>query len=200
MSDQPRDWLLQLRITLEGVRPPVWRRLLLPSDCTFWELHVAIQDSMGWLDRHLHEFLLPAAGGEVVRIGIPDDESPGEVLPGWLVAVGERLIESGQHLSYLYDFGDDWSHDVVLEDIVPRPEGESFPRCVDGQRACPPEDCGGPPGYAELLAVLADPDHEERETYLDWLGGDFDSEAFDPSEVEFDDPAERFQRAFGEPS
>ena len=103
----------------------------------------------------------------------------------------------GAAIQYDYDFGDGWEHDVVLEAIAPRQKERRYPLCVDGARACPPEDCGGVPGYEDLLEVMSDPDHEEYDERLEWLGGRFDPEKFDPHRVRFDDPAKRWRLAFG---
>ena len=92
---------------------------------------------------------------------------------------------------YIYDFGDNWEHKVVLEKILPREKNVNYPRCIGGKRACPPEDCGGVWGYKNLLEALEDPKHPQYEELLDWFGEDFDLEHFDCSEVHFDDPARR---------
>jgi hypothetical protein len=108
-------------------------------------------------------------------------------------------VNAGVTLPYEYDFGDGWKHSVTLEAIVARQDGRKYPVCVAGARACPPEDCGGPPGYDNLLAAIRDPDHEDHESVLEWLGGRFDPERFDPSRVKFDDPRKRWKLAFAPP-
>jgi len=106
------------------------------------------------------------------------------------------LKHPGDSMAYTYDFGDDWQHEVVLEDVaVPTPRTR-YPRCADGEGACPPEDCGGPHGYQDLLGVLADRNHPEHDSMLEWLGGRRDPAAFDPRSVHFDDPQERWMIAF----
>jgi len=186
----------QFKITLKHTKPPIWRRILVPGDLTFWDLHVAIQDAMGWCDCHLHQFeVFDPRKRRVVLIGMPDDETPmGEqTLPGWKVPVARLLTMNHPRALYTYDFGDGWDHDVVLEKVLPQDPSQKLPQCVGGRRRCPPEDCGGPWGYRELLAAMADPNHEEHEALLEWLGGDFDPDDFSPAEVEFDDPRERLQ-------
>ncbi len=180
----------QFKVTLKGIRPPIWRRIQVPDNYTFWDLHVAIQDAMGWMDCHLHEFTVPdPRGGAPVRIGVPDPEYGFHaVLPEEKQRISDWFFVEGKPAVYTYDFGDDWEHTVKLEKILPREEGEDYPRCVRGKRACPPEDCGGPWGYLQLLEVLADPGHEEYEEMLEWLGEDYEPEWFHPEEVVFLNP------------
>lgn len=193
----------EFKLVLVGVEPPVWRRIQVPETYSFWDLHVALQDAMGWLDYHLHVFRVPGSGvGEVEQIGIPDDdafEGDKPTLPGWEIPITRHFLRPGTAVPYEYDFGDGWEHELTLEAILPRQAGQKYPLCVDGARACPPEDCGGVPGYENLLAVLQDPTHEEYESTLEWLGGRFDPERFDPKRVKFDDPARRYRLAFEEP-
>lgn len=191
----------QFKITLKDIRPPVWRRIQVPKNYTFWDLHVAIQDAMGWLDSHLHAFFVQnPKTDDNEQIGIPDDDfgwSRRSVLPGWEKKISEyfSLKENPQAL-YVYDFGDDWAHNVKLEKILPREKGVDYPICIKGKRACPPEDCGGLPGYLDLLEILSDPRHEGYEETVEWLGEGFDPEHFKPEEIEFWDPRERWEMAF----
>ena len=106
----------------------------------------------------------------------------------WLTLVNRRAL-------YEYDFGDDWHHTVLLEKILPVDKGRVYPVCIGGRRACPPEDCGGPLGYARMLEILGDPEHEEHEGMMTWLGGSFDPESFEAATVRFDDPHERWESA-----
>jgi len=189
--------LFQIRIELLGVDPPIWRRIEVPGEYNFWDLHVAIQDAMGWQDCHLHHFRLV---GSTLVIGIPDKDG-GDTLDtraGW----EHRIIDYFNYLSplalYEYDFGDSWLHEVRLEDVRPRPRRGEYPRCIGGARRCPPEDCGGPHGYLELLRVMASPGDPEHSSALEYLGGEFDPERFEPAEVRFDDPVARWRVAFAE--
>lgn len=191
----------QFKITLKDIRPPIWRRIQVPSDYTFWDLHVAIQDAMGWMDYHLHAFHVKnLKTGRPEEVGIPDDEELSDfpISPGWERKISHYLSPERPHALYEYDFGDDWLHDIRLEKILPREKGVVYPRCVKGKRACPPEDCGGIWGYEELLKVIVDPDHEEYESMMEWLDEGFDPDHFDPADVVFDDPEERWRIAFSE--
>jgi len=167
----------QFKITLKGVRPPIWRRIQVPEFYTFWDLHVAIQDAMGWLDYHLHEFeiIKPSTGLEV-NIGIPDDDFGREVLSGWKTKIAKYFSMRNRLSSYTYDFGDNWEHAVRLEKILPRDENMGYPRCIAGRRACPPEDCGGVWGYERLHEIINDPESDEYEETLEWVGGIFEPE------------------------
>ncbi len=191
----------QFKITLKGTKPPIWRRILVPETYTFWDLHVAIQDAMGWEDYHLHEFtLLSPKTGRKVKIGIPSDEDADfgwEVLAEWNQKIAHYFSSENSKADYVYDFGDGWEHSIKLEKILPRETGVAYPRCIDGRGACPPEDCGGIGGYAEFLEAIGDPANELHEDMLDWVGGSFDPDDFDPNDVEFEDPDSRFKLAFG---
>ena len=192
----------QFLVVLTGTDPLVWRRIQVPAKYSFWDLHVAIQDAMGWLDYHLHEFrLLDAAERQVASIGIPTEDDPQDrpVVPGWQVPLSKFFDQRNWHAPpamYAYDFGDDWQHVLVHEGFESADDNRKYPRCVAGEGRCPPEDCGGVHGYAEFLEVIADPDHEEHELTLRWAGGQFDPEAFDPAAVKFDDPKKRWKKAF----
>ena len=166
----------QLKVTMVGIRPPVWRRVVVPSAITLSELHCVLQAAFGWWDYHLHEFDI--AG---VRYGIDDGE-------GWEPPKDERrarlgrLAPIGSSFTYTYDFGDDWRHKVAVGQVTRADPSVAYPACSGGRRARPPEDCGGVSGYENLLAVLADPGDEEHASMLEWVGGAFDPEAFDPAD------------------
>lgn len=196
--------VLQFKITLKDTKPPVWRRIQVPVDYSFWDFHVAIQDAMGWWDYHLHQFeIFNARKKRLELVGIPDDESDldwGEkTLPGWEIPIRHLFTTGIRQATYLYDFGDDWEHTVLFEKTVPKETGVDYPRCIGGRRKCPPEDCGGTWGYRDFLKAISDPGHEEHEEYLTWVGGQFDPDEFAPEEVKFDDPQKRWQIAFGKP-
>lgn len=194
------DLIYQFRVILEGTQPMVWRRILVPGTYGFWDLHVAIQDAMGWLDCHLHLFQLKnPATGKLDQIGIPSDDAfdvAEPCLAGWEVAIADYFEGPGDRADYEYDFGDGWRHEVLLEEISDGLSAVQHPICVDGARACPPEDCGGIHGYKELLAILGDPAHEEYPGMQQWVGASYDPAAFDPADVRFDDPKQRWRQAF----
>jgi hypothetical protein len=196
--------ILQVKVTLRGIRPAIWRRIQVPASYSFWDLHVAIQDAMGWLDYHLHEFrIVPAPRRRSIIIGIPSEEFfPGQrpTQPGWEVPILRHLSAKGTRAEYLYDFGDGWKHVVEVEDLIPREPGHSYPQCIDGRRKCPPEDVGGVWGYEKFLSAIRDPRHEEHESCLTWVGGSYNPDDFDPSAVRFDDPEKRWRMAFLEES
>ncbi|MDR3418748.1 MAG: plasmid pRiA4b ORF-3 family protein [Nevskia sp.] len=193
--------ILQFRVELQDIQPLIWRRIQVPDSYTFWDLHIAIQSAFGWNDSHLHEFQVPA--GRVVQcFGIPMDkagmEEP-ESLPGWQHRVADYLSPKKPRAIYWYDFGDDWYHAIQLEEVLPPAAGKKYPRCVAGERSGPPDDCGGPYGYQDLLAILADPGYPEHASLHRWAAGakgrrgKFDPEAFDEQKVKFDDPARRLK-------
>jgi len=194
------DRVYQFRITLKGIKPPIWRRIQVPETYTFWDLHVAIQDAMGWEDYHLHEFeIRHPSTGEKVRIGTPHEEDEffgREVISEHEQKISDWFSMENSVAEYTYDFGDNWEHEIRLEEILPRDRGVEYPVCIAGERACPPEDCGGVWGYEEFLEAIRNPEHEEHEEMLEWIGGEFDPEHFDPREVSFDDPDERRKFAF----
>ncbi len=168
----------QIKITLMGIEPPVWRRIQVPADITLEALHDIAQIAMGWEDAHLHLFIV---NGE--EYGATDPEF-GTTIHDEREALLGQLAKPGDRLAYVYDFGDDWEHEIRIERVLHVETTEGLPRCIGGERACPPEDCGGAPGYARLLQILADPDHEEHEDMLDWLGDEaLDPEAFDPEGI-----------------
>jgi len=198
--------VLEFKVSLMDTAPSVWRRIVVPADYTFYDLHRAIQNAFGWEDAHLHAFNIDVSdkksgnrkgrSKEVITLSLPnpggdmfgdvfdsdDQDEREEVLSAW-------FPEKNKRCHYEYDFGDGWEHEVVLEKVMPREKGAKYPQCTAGQNACPPEDCGGVYGYENLKEVLADPKHEEHEDFLDWLGlekgSDFDPTKFDPKKVKF---------------
>jgi len=198
----PKKKVYQFKITLKDTKSPIWRRIQVPSTYTFWDLHIAIQDSMGWTDCHLHEFNVKGIDRKEFNFGIPGEFDDSEVLSCWKYKISKYLSRNNPTFEYVYDFGDNWRHKVELEDVLPVEEGATYPLCLKGKRACPPEDCGGPCGYQELLEILSDPEHGEYESTKEWIesfkGWPFDQEHFDPLEVEFSDPKERFEIVFSD--
>ncbi|MFL7809361.1 MAG: plasmid pRiA4b ORF-3 family protein [Anaerolineae bacterium] len=172
--------IYRIKITLEGSKPPIWRRLLVRSDVTLADLHRIIQTAFGWEDYHLHQFVV-------------GDTHYGEPHPDYLdymdmrdereVTLGQVAPGEGHRFVYEYDFGDDWRHQVLIEKVRPAEPDQAYPVCIAGRRAGPPEDVGGIWGYGYFLEAIQDPEHEEHTDYLEWIGGEFDPEAFHLEEV-----------------
>lgn len=195
--------IYQFKITLQEIEPMIWRRIQVPATYSFWGLHVAVADSMGWLDYHLHVFRFRKPHKKtLLAIGIPDDEMETNILPGWEIAIAEHFTEPGVIAFYEYDFGDGWEHEVLLEGILLKDQGVKYPRCIAGKRPCPPEDCGGVLGYYRVLEILGNPDHEEYEETVEWAKGQtrggrtYQPDKFDPEDVNFDNPKQRWKKAF----
>ena len=159
-------------------KPPVWRRVAVPADFTLAELHEVVLRAMGWDGGHLHVF---STGWEEYGTPSPDLGHADDAA----VLLSDVLSVPGDRLRYTYDFGDDWEHDIQLEEILGDEPGSTYPSCLAGKGACPPEDCGGAWGYADLKRILADPGDEQHQDMLDWLGLDSGA-AFDPKEFSID--------------
>lgn len=176
---QPQS-VYQLKITLRDVRPPIWRRVQVQGDVTLSHLHWVIQLSMGWTNSHLHSFLIHAQ-----EYGIPMPEMGfAELEPEDERSVKLSSFIPGEKFkfSYLYDFGDSWEHEVLVEKVLSAEANADYPRCIKAKRACPPEDCGGTWGYQEFVEVIQDAEHPEHQAMLEWVGG-----YFDPEDTEFDE-------------
>jgi hypothetical protein len=168
---------VQVKVMLKHVRPPVWRRLVLPAELTFAGLHRLLQLAFAWDDNHLHVFR--THDGEISdpeRHGDPYDQDERRV------RVADVLRDEGDRIVYEYDFGDGWEHEIVVEELLP--DGATVPRCLAGRRAAPPEDCGGPPGYARLVRVLSGRSHPQHGETVGWVPGGFDPGKFDPKRLD----------------
>lgn len=175
--------LYQLKVTLQDIQPPIWRRVQLWEDSTLAQLHTILQIVMGWEDCHLHQFEI---GRRLYSVPDPDDDMyERKVIDESRVALGDVVPRVGTSFAYLYDFGDSWRHDLLLEAILLPETATQYPTCIGGERRTPPEDVGGTPGYEEYLAVMADPNHDEHENMLQWRGS-FDPESFSPARVNQD--------------
>ena len=162
-----------LKIQLLDIEPAIWRRFVVPAGITLDRLHDVIQIVMGWTDSHLHEFTI----GNKRYTEYPESKEDGLVCGRY--RLGDLLKQKGRTFHYMYDFGDSWEHELVLEESrYFNPELRSDLACIEGKRACPPEDVGGVPGYFEFCNALKDSNHEEHESFMEWSGGDFDSERF----------------------
>jgi hypothetical protein len=159
----PGDQIAQIRITLLDVDPPVWRRVLVPATIRLNRLDRVIQAAMGWTNSHLHMFIHPSG-----HYGVPDLDFP--LHDERRTTLRDLAAQQGETFRYEYDLGDGWEHEIVLEQLLTAEPGGRYPTCLDGARACPPEDSGGVHGYADLIESLADPLHPEHQHLLEWLG------------------------------
>ena len=167
-----------LRLELEGIEPLIWRRIQVPTAITLPRLHRVLQVVMGWTDSHLHSFRI--GDSEYSNAEDLDELKMLDVKGRKLNALlGETIREFG----YQYDFGDSWEHRIVVESIAGAKPDWPYPLCVSGERAGPPEDIGGAGGYQDFVAAIANPDHEEHENLLVWIGGAFDPGGFDINSV-----------------
>jgi len=174
-----RDWTWQyrLRITLLDVRPAIWRELLVPETITLPKLHMAIQHAMGWTNSHLHEFIIR---GRHYTDYLEEQWDDKPLVDERRVRLESALGHDVRTFDYVYDFGDDWHHAVVVEAREPQSTASAAAAtCVAGARACPPEDVGGTHGYEEFLSIVSDPEHPEHRDTMTWCGGAFDPERFD---------------------
>ena len=171
------DQLFQFKITLLDIKPPIWRRIQIP-DCTLADLHEYIQVALGWWNSHLHLFEIdgerysqPSPDGDDYELDFKDESD---------IFISKLLPKSGTRTRWIYeyDFGDGWRHEILFEGFPPKAPKVTYPLCLEGKRACPPEDCGGPWGYSDFLDVIANPKHEEHTEMLEW-SGPFDPDAFD---------------------
>ena len=169
----PQQPVFRLRILLEDIDPPVWRRVLVPGGAKLSKLHEIFQAAMGWTNSHLHNFTI---GDQL--FGMQFDDYPEEELDETEYTVSFALRGGVRHFVYEYDFGDSWTHEVVIEDVSWAPHVLKHGVCLDGQGACPPEDVGGTSGYEHFLEALKDPLHEEHDDYLVWVGYKFDPNEF----------------------
>lgn len=195
---RPFKTIFQFKITLIGTEPPVWRRIQVPGSYTFYDLHTAIQNAMGWTDSHLHAYEIP--GMPPVRIDAPCD--PDELLDeptafSTEAKVSAFLKNEGDTAIYDYDFGDGWRHKVLLERILPKNPAVNYPVCLDGKRACPREDCGGIGGHLDCIKAVTGKPTAKNAELLEWLG-DWQPERFEPKDVIFEDPRTRFLESFEE--
>jgi len=174
--------IYQIQIALKRFKPKIWRRLLIPSDLLLSDFHKVIQTSMGWTNSHLHQFI---KNRTFYTVKMQDDDLWDEMdnVDYKEIKISDLLKKEKDKIVYEYDFGDGWEHDIILEKILPPDNNTKHPICLTGKMNCPPEDCGGIWGYSDMLEILKDPDHEEYESYIEWLGEEFDPKYFDKDEV-----------------
>ncbi len=170
--------IYQIQIALKRSKPKIWRRVLIPSDLLLSDFHMVIQITMGWTNTHLHQFVKDRI---FYSVRMPDDDFWNEMnsVDYKGMNVSSLLKKEKDSIVYEYDFGDGWEHQITLEKILPPDTAVSYPVCIGGKRSCPPEDVGGIWGYEEMLEILKNPDHEEFESYMDWLNEEFDPAHFD---------------------
>ncbi|KAF1076929.1 plasmid pRiA4b ORF-3 family protein [Methanogenium sp. MK-MG] len=180
----------QFKITLKEISPRIWRRIQVPETYTFWDLSIAIQSAMDWGGHHLHEFrIFNQKTGVADDIGFPDEEYDRDVLSGWDTKIAAYFSMDNKRADYLYDFGDYWEHQILLEKILPKEPDGTYPCCIAGKKNSPPDDVGSTQGYEEFVEIMNNPDHEEHEEMAEWYGDDYyDPEEFDCTEVVFLNP------------
>jgi len=161
-----------LEIWLIDIEPRVWRKLAVRADVRLDELHMVIQNVMGWTNSHLHQF--DAGGGVQYSYPHPGYDMDNDFQDECKVKLSDLASKPKDRFIYEYDFGDCWEHMIELVAIEEPQKGIKYPVCLAGERACPLEDCGGPLSYPELLITLQGPDNKERQELLDWLDGEFD--------------------------
>ena len=178
--------IARIRIELQDLEAKIWRRVDVPHSATLAALHDAIQVTMGWTDSHLHEFVV---GDRVYGVPTPDDEFYERKVYKAVAIRLKTLTERGvDRFLYVYDFGDHWRHDIIVEEIRDGDADTEYPAFVDGAGRCPPEDVGGTDGFMEFLEAVLDPGHEEHKRMIEWYGG-----SFDPADID----AERIRRVLG---
>jgi hypothetical protein len=184
MSEMPEYQILpsiyKLKVELAEIEP-VWRRFPVPSSITLHRLHPILQEVMGWTNSHLYRFKV---GTREYGETDPDNEfNEVHFINSKRAKLGQAITTKGDIFIYEYDFGDSWIHELLIEDILEPTAGARYPICLEGERACPPEDCGGQYGYSRLLGIIVNPDHEEYEETIEWLGDRFRPAAFSLREV-----------------
>jgi hypothetical protein len=170
--------IYQLEIRLNHIKPTIWRRLMVPNTIDLFELHLVLQDTMGWMDCHLHQFILDGS-----RNGTPNPDYDDDTIDELDVRVRSVLKQPGDSIIYEYDFGDGWEHIVTLEKILPYSKDVHLPKCLAGERSCPPEDVGGPWGYKDFLNAFNDKNHPEHDNIVEWAGEDFQPEICNIKEI-----------------
>jgi len=169
--------IYQMTVTLKGIRPPIWRRVQVPGTLPLAEFHEVIQTVFGWTDTHLHQFVIAGR-----TYGQPDDFDEG-VEDESAVTLAQVIGTRTKRFLYVYDFGDNWEHEVAVEKVIAGNSASEQPLCLGGKRHRPPEDCGGPPGYRNFLEAIRSPARNEHDAMLESVGGSFDPEAFDLATV-----------------
>ena len=170
-----RDYpVYQLKVSLIGSEPLIWRRFQVKKETTLPELHRILQTVMGWQGGHMHEFRIGS-----LSFGEPDPDEEYEAIDECKIRLSQIAPSDPLTFEYVYDFGDGWEHQVVIEKGIDRERGVRYPKCIEGACACPPEDVGGLGGYYDFLEAIKNRRHPQHKSMLAWIGGRFDPEAFD---------------------
>jgi hypothetical protein len=181
MTASSNDAIAVLRIELDYIEPLIWRRIAVRTSMNLKALHKVIQAAMGWLDYHLWEF---TADERRYGTPIPDDPDWNKRISNAASTKLSALLTTGvTEFGYMYDFGDDWEHRIIVEAIKPAETGESYPCFLGGERRCPPEDCGGPPGYFEFIESIASKRGKKAKEALEWYGGPYDPDDIDEQQI-----------------
>jgi hypothetical protein len=167
--------LYELKVTLKEIRPQIWRLIQVPSDTNLRRMHKILQVTMGWENYHLYTFTVD--GNKY-----SEPNSDWNVMDSRLLTLNKIFADGKTSFLYDYDMGDGWEHEITLKKQID--SDEIKPSCIGGGRACPPEDCGGVPGYYQFLEAISDPKHYEHDTMLEWVGGSYAPEAFDMAKVD----------------
>ena len=174
----PTHVVYQIKVTLKGSKPPIWRRIQVTSETTLAKLHRILQRVMGWEGSHLYQFIIASmVYGDPGMLGELDAKD------ARMVTLETLVRREKFKFLYEYDFGDSWEHELLVEKRLLLEEGKRYPVCLTGKRACPPEDCGGIWGYVSFLEAIRDPEHPEHEEMVEWVGGEFDPDALDLDEI-----------------
>jgi len=170
--------IYQVKVILDDSKPPIWRRIVVPDTITLHQLHTILQIVMGWTNSHLHQFFI-----DDESYSDPDNDEYHEMLNEKRYRLNQFVKRKGYKFIYEYDFGDSWEHTIHVEAILPIERGKQYPICLEGQRACPPEDIGGVEGYDDLLKIFSNPKHPEHNDMREEFGEDFDPGSFDIEDV-----------------
>lgn len=170
-----------LRIELEAIEPLIWRRVAVPTSMNLKAVHSVIQATMGWLDCHLWEF---EASGHKYSLRVPDDPQwNARITNAATTTLSSLVTDAATNIGYLYDMGDNWQHRIIVEKVMPAQSSTRYPQFLGGERRCPPEDCGGFPGYYEFLDNIASKQIKRRKAALDWYGGPYDPDDIDEKQI-----------------
>jgi hypothetical protein len=169
--------IIQMKISLDDIKPEIWRRFIINSSCSLDKFHIILQTIMGWQNCHLYGFIV---NGEEYMPSDDDDEFfESDALNTKGMTIKKLKLNEKDKIKYIYDYGDNWEHTIKIEKIINTDDKIQTPLCVDGERNCPPEDCGSYPGYDDIVNAMKKPKSKEAKEFIEWLGEPYDSEKFD---------------------